>query len=95
LTANTKSVLLTGATGYVGRLLLPRLLERGLDVRCLVRDPSKPSVPSSTHLEVAQGDVLNSQSLEKALQGIDTAYYLVHLMAGDGSSEGAFIVNHF
>ncbi|MBY0588849.1 NAD(P)H-binding protein [bacterium] len=87
MTANTKSVLLTGATGYVGRLLLPRLLERGLEVRCLVRDPSKLSVPPSPLLEVAQGDVLDSQSLAKALQGIDTAYYLVHLMAGDGAFE--------
>lgn len=94
LTANTKSVLLTGATGYVGRLLLPRLLERGLRVRCLARDPSKLSLHSG-RLEVAQGDVLDPQSLVKAMQGIDTAFYLVHLMAADGASNGTFVANHF
>jgi uncharacterized protein YbjT (DUF2867 family) len=87
LTAITKSVLLTGATGYVGGLLVPRLLEKGLRVRCLVRDPSRLSISTSAGLEVVRGDVLNTESLDSALQAIDTAYYLIHLMAGDRDFE--------
>jgi uncharacterized protein YbjT (DUF2867 family) len=84
---NFKSVLLTGASGYVGRLLLPRLCQRGLQVRCLVRDVSRFSGLSSLPLQVEQGDVLDPSSLDRAMHGIDTAYYLIHLMAGAGDFE--------
>tara|TARA_R110000850_G_scaffold48942_4_gene121032 strand:+ start:140 stop:1615 length:1476 start_codon:yes stop_codon:yes gene_type:complete len=80
----TPSILLTGATGYVGGQLLKSLEECGLRVRCLARQPDflQPKVACTT--EVVQGDVLDSNSLDLALTGIDTAYYLVHSM---GSSE--------
>jgi uncharacterized protein YbjT (DUF2867 family) len=80
-------ILLTGATGYVGGRLLPRLEARDAAVRCLARNPEKlrPQVAPTT--EIAQGDVLDRASLERALQGVNTAYYLVHLMSGSKDFE--------
>ena len=73
-------VLLTGATGYIGGRLLPLLERRGLRLRCLARRPEHlcPRVASTT--EVVPGDVLASESLPPALDGVDTAYYLIHSM---------------
>jgi uncharacterized protein YbjT (DUF2867 family) len=75
------TVLLTGATGYVGGHLAPALLGRGLRVRCLVRDPRRATLPARA--EVAQGDVLDEATLAPAFDGVDTAYYLVHSMGAD------------
>ena len=74
------SVLITGATGYIGGRLLDALERRGTPVRCLARNPGalRPRVAAST--EVVQGDVLDAASLGPALEGIETAYYLVHSM---------------
>jgi uncharacterized protein YbjT (DUF2867 family) len=79
-------VLVTGATGYVGGHLTPALLQRGFDVRCLVRDPRRAALPAG--VEVVQGDVLAPATLAPALDGIDVAYYLVHSMGGGG--DGGF-----
>ena len=76
-------ILVTGATGYVGGRLVPRLLERGYEVRCLARDASR-LINRWNRAEIFQGDVLDEESLNKALEGIDTAYYLIHSMGGDG-----------
>ena len=80
-------VLLTGATGYVGGLLLKALEECGRPVRCLARHPGKlrPEVGAGT--QVVEGDVLDPASLRTAMDGVDTAYYLVHSMAGRGAFE--------
>ena len=78
-------VLVTGATGYVGGRLVPRLLENGHDVRVMVRDPARVSGrPWAASVEVVQGDIENPESLGPAIDGVDTAYYLIHLM-GAGS----------
>lgn len=75
-------VLVTGATGYVGGRLVPRLLEAGFRVRCLVRDPSRLQGRSWLPcVEVVQGDVLDPSSLAAAVEGVHTAYYLVHSLA--------------
>ncbi len=71
-------ILLTGATGYVGGRLLRALLERGEHVRCLARRPE--AVPTADRLEVVAGDVLDPKAVRAALEGIDTAYYLIHAM---------------
>lgn len=82
-TSAPKRILVTGATGYVGGRLVPRLLAEGHHVRCMVRDPSRVGERSwEKEAEVVAGDVLQPESLEPALAGADTAYYLVHSMAG-------------
>jgi uncharacterized protein YbjT (DUF2867 family) len=74
-------ILLTGATGYVGGRLLHRFEAAGRRVRCLARRPEhlRPRVAPTT--EVVAGDVLDRASLDAAMRGVTTAYYLVHSMA--------------
>jgi uncharacterized protein YbjT (DUF2867 family) len=79
-------VLLTGATGYVGGLLLPLLEKQSVIVRCLARNPDKIRRCRET-TQVVPGDVLAAASLDEALKGVHTAYYLVHLMSGSKDFE--------
>jgi len=74
-------ILLTGASGYIGGRLLRNLAERGERIRAIARRPDelKGRVPDG--VEVVGGDVLDAASLVPALNGVDTAYYLVHAMA--------------
>ena len=77
--------LVTGASGYVGGRLVPELLRAGYAVRCLVRTPRKlRDQPWAEQVEVAQGDVTERGDVERALTGVDVAYYLVHAL-GSGS----------
>jgi uncharacterized protein YbjT (DUF2867 family)/uncharacterized protein YndB with AHSA1/START domain len=77
------NVLVTGATGYIGGRLVPRLVEQGVAVRVFVRDPRRIRGRWWEHaVEVVSGDVLDLQSLQRATEGIDVAYYLVHSMTG-------------
>ena len=79
-------VLVTGATGYIGGRLIPRLIERGHGVRILVRDPRRiAGRPWFERVEVAQADLMDSRGLRDALDGMDAAYYLVHSMYAHGS----------
>jgi uncharacterized protein YbjT (DUF2867 family) len=80
-------LLLTGATGYVGGRLLKALEADGHRVRCLARRPEFLRSTVTTATEVVQGDVLNLDSLRSALEGVDTAYYLVHSMGSSGAFE--------
>ena len=73
--------LVTGATGYVGGRLVPRLLAAGHEVRCLVRDPVRlRDEPWSGDVEIVAGDVTRPDGLVEALRGCDVAYYLVHTL---------------
>jgi uncharacterized protein YbjT (DUF2867 family) len=80
-------ILLTGATGYIGGLLLPILENRGHRVRCLARHPARLRHRVSSTTEAVQGDCLDEASLVPAMAGIDVAFYLVHSMGGSGSFE--------
>ena len=74
--------MVTGATGYVGGNLAPRLLEKGYAVRMLAREPGRLNGRSwRTQVEVVDGDTLSADVLQRAMQGVSTAYYLVHNMA--------------
>jgi uncharacterized protein YbjT (DUF2867 family) len=79
MVAERQRILVTGATGFIGRRLLEPLLARGFQVRALVRHPDTRMAPE---IKQVAGDLLEPLSLTKACRGIDTAYYLVHTMAG-------------
>src|SRR3954462_9844175 len=70
-------ILLTGATGLVGRALIARLTQRGEPVRCLVRDPRRLG-PERVRVQIALGDLADPPSFRHALRGVDT---VVHLAA--------------
>ncbi|MEO6086996.1 MAG: SDR family oxidoreductase [Umezawaea sp.] len=75
--------LVTGATGYLGGRLVPRLLAEGHEVRCLVRDPGKlRDVPWIDRVEVVRGDVLDAPTLKPAMVDVDVVHYLVHSLNG-------------
>ncbi len=77
--------LVTGATGYIGGRLVPRLLARGHRVRVLARDPDRAAgAPWADAADLVRGDVLDPSSLGPALAGVDVAYYLVHSMGSGG-----------
>jgi uncharacterized protein YbjT (DUF2867 family) len=80
----SQRVLVTGATGYVGGRLAPRLVEAGYHVRVLVRGGPERLVgrPWAADVEVASGDVLQAATLGPALDGIDVAFYMIHSMGG-------------
>ena len=79
-----QSILVTGATGFIGRLLARRLIEDGYDVRCLVRDPDAPVAREleADGCELAVADLTRPAGLEDALAGVDAAYFLVHMIGG-------------
>ena len=78
-------ILVTGATGYVGGELLKSLQGSGRRLRCLARNAEVAGAKPNT--EIVKGDVLDRASLDKAMAGVHTAYYLVHSMGSSGSFE--------
>ncbi|HET6868864.1 MAG TPA: SDR family oxidoreductase [Solirubrobacteraceae bacterium] len=76
-----RTILLTGATGYVGGRLLRHLdADRRLRVRCLTRRPEVLAARPALDAELVRGDALDPASLARAMHGVDTAYYLIHSM---------------
>ena len=69
-----QTVLVAGATGFVGRHLCPALEEAGYEVRAMTRHPDTYSGPG----KAVHGDVHDPSTLPAALEGVDAAYYLVH-----------------
>jgi uncharacterized protein YbjT (DUF2867 family) len=85
--ARSRTVLLTGATGYVGGRLLHRLQESHHRVRCLTRRPEILASRAGPRTEIVTGDVLDRPSLDGAMRGVDAAYYLIHSMGAPGNFE--------
>ena len=78
-----RTVLVTGATGYIGGRLVPELLAAGLEVRCLARTPSKlDGVEWQDRVTVVQGSLEDGTALREAMRGCTAAYFLVHSMGG-------------
>jgi uncharacterized protein YbjT (DUF2867 family) len=76
-------VLVTGATGYIGGRLVPKLLELGYSVKVLARDPERVLDRKwADKVEVVTGNVLLADSLEEVMKNVSVAYYLVHSMTG-------------
>jgi uncharacterized protein YbjT (DUF2867 family) len=84
---NAPVVMLTGGTGYVGGRLIPLLEKQPVVLRCLARNPDKMRSLVKETTQIVRGDVLDASSLDVALQGVHTAYYLVHLMSGSKDFE--------
>jgi len=82
-------ILVTGATGYVGGRLLRALEQRGLRVRCLARNPENLAARVTEQTQVVAGDAVRGEGLDAALQGVETAYYLIHSMGAAQGFEAA------
>jgi uncharacterized protein YbjT (DUF2867 family) len=85
--AERGTILLTGATGYVGGRLLDRLVQEQCPLRCLTRRPEILAKLVPADVEIVAGDLLEPQSLSGALAGVQIAYYLVHSMDASRSFE--------
>ena len=93
-------ILLTGATGYIGRRLLPVLLDEGHEVICLVRDKDRLDIKQykAEQVSVIEADLMKPSTLKNLPRDIDAAYYLVHSMSmsgGDFSKEELHSAEHF
>lgn len=73
---------MTGSTGYIGGRLVPELLDAGFTVRCMARRPEAlRDQPWRDQVEIAEADATDAESTRAALEGVDTAYYLIHSMS--------------
>jgi uncharacterized protein YbjT (DUF2867 family) len=83
-----RTVLVTGASGYVGRRLVPALVAKGFPVRALVRNPPSVSLPAG--VEVVEGDITDAGSLEAACTGVDTFVSLAAVTADRKPPRGGY-----
>ena len=84
------TILITGATGTVGRQVIEQLVKRGADVRALVRDPAKANLP--TGVNVVQGDLLDVDALRGAFSGVSTLF-LLNAVASDEFTQALIALN--
>jgi len=84
------TILVTGATGQIGKQVVQQLTQRGAQVRALVRDPAKADFPSS--VDVVQGDLLDPDSLRAAFQGVKTLF-LLNAVAPDEFTQALVALN--
>jgi uncharacterized protein YbjT (DUF2867 family) len=81
-------ILLTGATGYIGKRLLPVLIDLGHEVFCCVRDTNRFFAPKEIQekIQLIEIDFLKPESLDRIPKDIDAAYYLIHSMSSSSSN---------
>jgi uncharacterized protein YbjT (DUF2867 family) len=84
------TILVTGATGRVGRHVVDQLVKRGADVRVLTRDPAKVELPAG--VDVAQGDLLDIDALRAAFNGVRTLF-LLNAVTGDEFTQALITLN--
>ena len=84
------TILVTGATGAVGRQVIQQLVDRGADVRALVRDPAKADLPAG--VAIVQGDLLDVDSLRAAFSGVSTLF-LLNAVVADEFSQALIALN--
>ena len=84
------TILVTGATGNVGRQVVEQLVKRGADVRTLVRDPAKANLPAG--VAVVQGDLLDVDSLRSAFSGVSTLF-LLNAVVSDEFTQALIALN--
>src|SRR3954470_14112240 len=84
------TILVTGATGTVGRQVIEQLVKRGADVRALVRDPAKANLPAGVN--VVQGDLLDVDALRGAFSGVSTLF-LLNAVAPDEFTQALIALN--
>ncbi len=83
-------IAVSGATGYIGGRLVPRLLDEGHEVVCLVRNPQKIAArPWGSRVEIRRADMADREAVTDGLAGCDVAYYLVHSMGSAADFEEA------
>ncbi|MFQ5482017.1 MAG: NAD(P)H-binding protein, partial [Nitrospinaceae bacterium] len=82
LTPGTR-VLVTGANGYIGRRLIPELVARGYQVRCMLRNQGMPPLLEHPRIDVVYADGMDKPALAKAMEGVQAAYYLMHSLRLD------------
>jgi len=78
-------ILVTGASGFVGRNVVKALRTRGKEVRCFVRTPSRERAVADYHVEMARGDILSLSALKEAMRGVDTVIHLVAIIREKGN----------
>jgi uncharacterized protein YbjT (DUF2867 family) len=84
---DSRLILVTGVTGYVGGRLVPKLLDAGYRVRCIVRDPERiRDFPWAKRVEVFACDMSHRERAVEAMRGVDAAYYLIHGRQGGKDS---------
>jgi len=81
-------MLVTGATGYLGGRLAPRLADAGHEVRVIARDAERlRHLPWSDRVEIVEGDLADAAAVSAAVEGVDVVYYLVHSLSADARFE--------
>ncbi|MFZ2446798.1 MAG: NAD(P)H-binding protein [Syntrophobacteraceae bacterium] len=83
-TRDRGKIVVTGATGFVGGRLVRALSERGIELRCIVRSEERfrELFPDEIYAEPVEADMLKPRTLDRALKGVELAFYLVHSMGG-------------
>ena len=84
------TILVTGATGTVGRQVIEQLVKRGADIRALVRDPAKANLPAG--VSVVQGDLLDVDAMRGAFSGVSTLF-LLNAVAPDEFTQALIALN--